>query len=81
FLVAWTLLEAFTIAATLRLLISSGEDHDRIVYIGLPLSMVAASLLIALGIADRLREQRRALSEAERHAQIDSLTGVLNRRS
>jgi len=31
--------------------------------------------------ADRLRDQQRALSEAERHAQIDSLTGVLNRRS
>jgi diguanylate cyclase (GGDEF)-like protein len=81
FLVAWTLLEAFTIAATVRLLLSSSEEHDRIVYLGLPLSMVAASLLIALGIADRLRDQRRALSEAERHAQTDALTGVLNRRS
>jgi two-component system, sensor histidine kinase LadS len=81
FLLAWTLLEAFTIAATIRLLLNSGEDHDRVVYYGLPFSMVVASLLIALGIADRLREQRRALSEAERHAQIDSLTGVLNRRS
>jgi two-component system, sensor histidine kinase LadS len=81
FLVAWTLLEAFTIAATARLLLNNGEVHDSVVYIGLPMSMVAAALLIALGIADRLRDQRRALSEAERHAQIDSLTGVLNRRS
>lgn len=81
FLLAWTLLEAFTIAATVRLLLNSGEEHDRVVYLGLPLSMVAAALLIALGIADRLRDQRRALTEAERHAQIDSLTGVLNRRS
>ncbi len=81
FLLAWTLLEAFTIAATVRLLFNSSEELDRVVYYGLPLSMVAAALLIALGIADRLRDQRRALSEAERHAQIDSLTGVLNRRS
>jgi diguanylate cyclase (GGDEF)-like protein len=81
FLVAWTLLEVFTIAATIRLLLNSSEEHDQIVYLGLPLSMVAAALLIALGIADRLRDQRRALSEAERDAQIDALTGVLNRRS
>ena len=81
FLLAWTLLEAFTIAATVRLLLNTGEEHDSVIYFGLPMSMVAAALLIALGIADRLRDQRRALTEAERHAQIDSLTGVLNRRS
>jgi diguanylate cyclase (GGDEF)-like protein len=83
FLLAWTLLEAFTIATAARLLLGGGrgDEHDRIIYFGLPLSIVAAALLIALSIADRLRDQRRALSEAERHAQIDSLTGVLNRRS
>jgi diguanylate cyclase (GGDEF)-like protein len=81
FLLAWTLLEAFTIATTVRLLMNASEENDSVIYLGLPLSMVAASLLIALGIADRLREQRRALSEAERHAKIDALTGVLNRRS
>ena len=43
--------------------------------------MVAAAVFIALGVADRLREQRLALTEAERRAQIDPLTGVLNRRS
>jgi diguanylate cyclase (GGDEF)-like protein len=36
---------------------------------------------MALGVADHLREQRRALTDAERRAQIDPLTGVLNRRS
>lgn len=81
FLLAWITLEAFTIAATVRLLLSTNDQHDRVVYYGMPLSMVAAALLIALGIADRLRDQRRALSEAERHAKFDSLTGVLNRRS
>jgi diguanylate cyclase (GGDEF)-like protein len=81
FLLAWVLLEAFTIAAAIRLLMNASEVHDRVVYVGLPVSMVAAALLAALGVADRLRDQRRALTEAERHAQTDSLTGVLNRRS
>ena len=43
--------------------------------------MVAAAVFVALGVADRLREQRLALTEAERRAQTDPLTGVLNRRS
>jgi diguanylate cyclase (GGDEF)-like protein len=79
FLLAWALLEAFTIAAAVSFLVS--HQDSLLVYIGLPLSMVAAAVLVALGVADRLREQRRALSEAERHAQTDPLTGVLNRRS
>ncbi|MCU0976804.1 MAG: GGDEF domain-containing protein [Steroidobacteraceae bacterium] len=79
FLLAWALLEAFTIAAAVSFLLSDAESM--VVYLGLPLSMVAAAVLVALGVADRLREQRRALSEAERHAQTDPLTGVLNRRS
>jgi diguanylate cyclase (GGDEF)-like protein len=81
FLIAWTLLEAFTIATALRLLTSGAEGAAGLLYYGLPLSMVAAAVLIALGVADRLRDQRLALSEAERRAQTDALTGVLNRRS
>jgi diguanylate cyclase (GGDEF)-like protein len=81
FLIAWTLLEGFTIAAALRFLITSSVGSDSLDYYGLPLSMVAGSILIALGVADRLRAQRVALSEAERRAQTDPLTGVLNRRS
>jgi diguanylate cyclase (GGDEF)-like protein len=80
FLIAWCLLEGFTITAAVRLLASSA-DSDVLYYYGLPLSMVAASILVALGVADRLRAQRAALSEAERRAQTDPLTGVLNRRS
>lgn len=79
FLLAWALLEAFTIAAAVSFLLS--HEDSNLVYYGLPLSMVAAAVLVALGVADRLREQRRALSVAERHAQTDPLTGVLNRRS
>ena len=81
FLIAWTLLEGFTIAAALRFLLTSSAGSDALDYYGLPLSMVAASILIALGVADRLRAQRVALSDAERRAQTDPLTGVLNRRS
>ncbi|MEJ1963005.1 MAG: diguanylate cyclase [Gammaproteobacteria bacterium] len=81
FLIAWGLLEAFTIAAAIRLLTSDASDSDFLLHTGLPLSMVLAAVLIALGVADRLREQRRALSDAERRAETDPLTGVLNRRS
>ena len=43
--------------------------------------MVAAAVLIALGTSDRMRAQTAALTDAERRAQTDPLTGVLNRRS
>jgi diguanylate cyclase (GGDEF)-like protein len=81
FLIAWCLLEGFTIAAALRFLTTTTVDDDTLYYYGLPLSMVAASILVALGVADRLQAQRAALSDAERRARTDPLTGVLNRRS
>jgi two-component system, sensor histidine kinase LadS len=81
FLIAWLLLEGFTIAAAVRFLVNTSEDADALYYNWLPFSMVAASILTALGVADRLRAQRLALSEAEKRAQTDPLTGVLNRRS
>lgn len=81
FLLAWGLLEAFTILTALRLLIAGPEGAELLLFYGLPLSMVAAAVLIALGVADRLRDQRLALTDAERRAQTDALTGVLNRRS
>ncbi len=82
FLVAWGLLEALTIATALHLLVSRDDgESPLLLYYGLPASMVAAAVLIALGVADRLRDQRLALTDAERRAQSDALTGVLNRRS
>jgi diguanylate cyclase (GGDEF)-like protein len=81
FLIAWMMLETFAIATAIRLLIGRAEQAETLLYYGLPFSMVAAAILVALGVADRLREQRRALSDAERRAQTDPLTGVLNRRS
>jgi diguanylate cyclase (GGDEF)-like protein len=80
FLIAWGLLEAFTIATAIRLL-AGDADTSWMLFYGLPVSMITASILIALGVADRLRGQRLALSEAERRAQTDALTGVLNRRA
>ncbi|HVO44907.1 MAG TPA: diguanylate cyclase [Steroidobacteraceae bacterium] len=81
FLFAWSVMEGFVIATAVHLLTHGTDAHEQLLYTGLPLSMVAAAVLTALGIADRLREQRLALTEAERRAQTDSLTGVLNRRS
>ena len=82
FMVAWAVLEGFTISAAVRFLFTPSADSSPLLYYyGLPLSMVAAAVLVALGVADRLRAQRLALTDAERRAQTDPLTGVLNRRS
>jgi diguanylate cyclase (GGDEF)-like protein len=81
FLLAWVLLETFAIVTSGRLLITQAAGEDALFYYGLPGSMVAAAILTSLGVADRVRLQRHALSEAERHAKTDPLTGVLNRRS
>jgi diguanylate cyclase (GGDEF)-like protein len=81
FLIAWVMLETFAIATAISLLVGRAEQAEGLLYYGLPLSIVAAAILVALGVADRLREQRLALSDAERRAQTDPLTGVLNRRS
>lgn len=82
FLFAWFLLAASTIATTALLLAHASDDAGQpLYYVILPGSMALAAVLTALGVADHLREQRLALMEARRNAQIDPLTGVLNRRS
>ena len=79
FLIAWALLCTFQIAAAVWLLYGRADNADALFYYGLAPSMVAAAVLIALGVADRMRAQNVALTEAERRAQTDALTGVLNR--
>ena len=82
FMIAWALLEGFTMTAAMLFLATGSVDSSPLLYYyGLPLSMAAGAVLIALGVADRLRAQRLALTETERRAQTDPLTGVLNRRS
>src|SRR5581483_10419042 len=81
FLFAWVLLETFAIVTSARLLVSRAVTDEALFYYGLPGSMVASAILTSLGVADRLRQQRHALTEAERRAKTDPLTGVLNRRS
>jgi len=82
FLIAWFLLAASTIATTALLLAHASEDAGQaLYYFILPGSMALAAVLTALGVADHLRDQRLALMEARRNAQIDPLTGMLNRRS
>ena len=81
FLIAWVLLETFAIVTSARLLVTRAATDEALFYYGLPGSMVASAILTSLGVADRLRQQRHALTEAERRAKTDALTGVLNRRS
>jgi two-component system, sensor histidine kinase LadS len=81
FLFAWVLLETFAIVTSARLLFSRAAGNEALFYYGLPGSMVASAILTSLGVADRVRQQRYALSDAERRARTDPLTGVSNRRS
>jgi diguanylate cyclase (GGDEF)-like protein len=79
FLIAWALLCTFQIATTVWLLYGRADSVDAFLCYGFGPSVVAAAVLIALGVADRMRAQNVALTEAERRAQTDALTGVLNR--
>ena len=78
-LIAWALLCTFQIATTVWLLYGRADNAEGLLYYGLAPSMVAAAVLIALGVSDRMRAQHVALTEAERRAQTDALTGLLNR--
>jgi two-component system, sensor histidine kinase LadS len=78
-LIAWALLCTVQIATTVWLLYGRADNAEGLLYYGLAPSMVAAAVLIALGVSDRMRAQHVALTEAERRAQTDALTGLLNR--
>lgn len=79
FLIAWSLMCAGQIASTVWLLYGRADNADALFCYGLAPSMVAGAVLVALGVSDRMRAQNVALTEAERRAQTDALTGVLSR--
>ncbi|WP_417068669.1 diguanylate cyclase [Niveibacterium terrae] len=79
FLLAWLTMQGFTFAHSLCDFL--GLQPSLAVYYGFPLSMVLSGVMLALGLADRVREMRAALREAQKHANTDALTGVLNRRT
>jgi two-component system, sensor histidine kinase LadS len=81
FLIAWVLLCTLQIATAVRLLYGRADEAEGLLYYGLAPSMLAAAVLIALGTSDRVRQQNLALTDAERRAQTDPLTGVFNRRT
>ncbi|MCX9157571.1 GGDEF domain-containing protein [Niveibacterium sp. 24ML] len=79
FLLAWLVMQGFTFARAFN--DTLGVQSSNIIVYGFPLSMVGSGILLALGLADRVREMRAALHEAQARASTDALTGVLNRRS
>lgn len=79
FLLAWLVMQGFTFARTLN--DTLGLQSSNLIVYGFPLSMVGSGILLALGLADRVREMRAALREAQARAHTDPLTGLLNRRS
>jgi diguanylate cyclase (GGDEF)-like protein len=81
FLVAWGLLCTVQIVTSAWLLYGQADDAEGLFYYGLAPSIVAAAVLIALGVSDRMRAQTAALTAAELRAQTDPLTGVWNRSS
>ncbi len=58
-----------------------GNVAPRLLTYGFPFAIVSTSIVLTIGLADRMREQRHALQDARRRAATDPLTGVLNRRS
>lgn len=76
-LLSWTALVLFTIAAALQMLglwIGPAWLGQ-----GLAGSFVLASLLLAIGLSDKLLQLRRDRDQASRQAQLDSVTMALNR--
>ena len=57
FLIAWSLLCTFQIITAVRLLYTRADSAEEVLYYGLAPSMVAAAVLVALGVADRVRQQ------------------------
>jgi diguanylate cyclase (GGDEF)-like protein len=77
--VAWVPL---VVLSTLRAVqINAGWEFWTWLEVAFPLSMAYAALVLTLGVADRMLAFRRERDRAQREAETDPLTGVLNRKA
>lgn len=79
FVLAFLLVAGFVAWGVINQLM--GNVAPRLLTYGLPFAIVSTSIVLTIGLADRMREQRHALQDARRRAATDPLTGMLNRRS
>lgn len=79
FMLAFLLVAGFVAWGVINQLM--GNVAPRVLTYGLPFAIVSTSIVLTIGLADRMREQRHALQDARRRAATDPLTGMLNRRS
>ncbi|MEO5625878.1 MAG: diguanylate cyclase [Dokdonella sp.] len=79
FLVAWVPQVAFLALRTTQLLL--GAPQPAWLEYGLPFSMAFASIVVTLGAVDATLHARRERDIAHRAAELDGLTGALNRRA
>jgi diguanylate cyclase (GGDEF)-like protein len=76
-LIAWVPLVVFSTARAVQL--SMGIPIEPWLQYGLPLVLAFTSVVLALGLADRMLMFRRERDMAQEHAERDWLTGVVNR--
>ena len=76
-LIAWVPLVVFSTARALQL--SMGVPIEPWLQYGLPLVLAFSSVILALGLADRMLTFRQERDTAQAHAERDWLTGVMNR--
>lgn len=76
-LIAWVPLVVFSTARAVQL--SMGIPIEPWLQYGLPLVLAFTSVVLALGLADRMLTFRRERDMAQEHAERDWLTGVMNR--
>lgn len=76
-LIAWVPLVFFSTARAVQL--SMGMTIEPWLQYGLPLVLAFSSVVLALGLADRMLTFRRERDMAQEHAERDWLTGVMNR--
>ena len=79
FLVAWMPQVAFTAFRVIQLLLVLPQPAW--IEYGLPFTMAFSSLVVTLGLADATLHARRERDIAHRAAELDGLTGALNRRA